>query len=128
MLAALIEGAAGISDSATGYRNLSLAPRWAADPSFSAVHAVARYAAGDGYTAYRWQRNGTTLTLDFTSTAASAYVRLLLPAEAPRDPAALTVTLNGAPVEFSIDRPGQGHYVALGLAGGDGRLTVSWVE
>jgi hypothetical protein len=128
MLAALIEGAAGISDSAAGYSNLSLAPRWAADPSFSEVHAVARYAAGNGYVAYRWQRSTTGMTLNFTSTAESAYVRILLPPEAPADTAALTVTLNGEPAEFSIDLAGESPYVAIGLAGGAAEIAVSWAE
>jgi hypothetical protein len=128
MLAALIEGAAGISDSATGYRNVTLSPRWAADPIFSDVHAVARYAAGDGYVAYRWQRTEAGITLSFTSTAESAYVRVLLPAEAPRDPEALKLTLNGAPAEFSIDFARESPYIAIGLAGGNAEIEVTWAE
>ncbi len=126
MLAALIEGAAGISDSAVGFRNLALAPRWAADPSFNAIHAVARYAAGDGYVAYRWQRTETGMTLTFTSTADSAYVRVLLPPDAPSDPAALNVTLDGAPAEFSIDLARESPYVAIGLADGTAEIAIEW--
>src|SRR5207237_10578364 len=66
MLAALIEGAAGIEDQSARYQDVRLSPRWSAAADVSAARVVARYAASDGYVAYRWQRMAGGLTLDFT--------------------------------------------------------------
>lgn len=126
MLAALIEGAAGITDNGTRFGDLVLAPRWPADPRVTQVHAVARYAASDGYAAYRWQRTDNGMELRLSSSANSAYLRLLLPEGAPSDPAALNVRLNGTPADVSIERVANSFYVTFGIAGGSGTVSIEW--
>jgi hypothetical protein len=124
MLGALMEGAAGFNDRSSRYRDLLLAPRWAADPSFTRVRAVARYPASDAYVAYLWQREERAITLSFTGSAEQSYVRVLVPQEVAALP--LTVTLDGAPVALQIDLAGESPYVAVPVAGGDGTIRISW--
>lgn len=128
MIGALFEGAAGFADRQSRFADLQLTPRWAADPTFSEVRAVARYAASDGYAAYIWRREPGSLRLSLTGSAESAYVRLLLPREAPAQPEGLTVTLDGAPIPTVIDLAGESPYVAVALSGGDAEIVVSWEE
>ena len=128
MVGALFEGAAGFADRGARFADLQLTPRWAADPSFTEVRAVARYGASDGYAAYVWRREPAGLRLTLTGSAQSAYVRLLLPPEAPDDPSALRVTLDGAPLPATIDLAGESPYVAVPVAGGDAEIAVSWGE
>ncbi|GAB4428790.1 MAG: hypothetical protein OHK0015_12070 [Chloroflexi bacterium OHK40] len=124
MLGALFEGAAGFTDRASRYEDLILTPRWAADPSFREVYAVARYAASDGYAAYRWRRSERAVNLSLTSSAASAYVRILIPKEIAQLP--LRVTLNGAELPTRIDLAGETPYVAVAVAGGNAEIQVTW--
>jgi len=126
MLGALFEGAAGFGGRAARFADLQLSPRWAADPAFSDVRAVARYAASDGYAAYRWQREPEGIRLSLTSSAGRAYVRLLLPADAPADPAVLRVTRDGAPIPAEVVRANNRPYVAVPVEGGDAEIAVSW--
>lgn len=126
MLGALFEGAAGIVDGGSRYSDLLLSPRWVADPALREVRVVARYGASDGYAAYHWQRDERGLQLSLTSSAESVYLRLMLPKEAPKDPAALRVTLDGASVPTAIDRGGETSYLALQIPGGQAEVVVEW--
>lgn len=124
MLGALLEGAAGFEDNANCFADLLLNPRWAADPNLREVHAVARYAASEGYAAYHWQREARAITLDLTSSAASAYIRILLPPEVAQQE--LHVTLNGTTVETRLELTNAAPYVAIPLDGGDAQVRVAW--
>ncbi len=124
MIGALLEGAAGFNDRASRFEDLFLAPRWAADPAFSDVRAVARYGASDGYVAYHWRRGERSLALTLTGTSESAYVRILIPKEVAKQP--LTVTLDGAQVPTQLDQAGETPYVAVPVSGGDAEITISW--
>ncbi len=124
MIGALIEGAAGINDRASRYHDLFLAPRWATDPAFTQVRAVARYAASDGYVAYLWQRDAHALTLTLTGSAASAYVRILIPQDIAKQP--LRVTLDGQSVPTNIDYVGNTPYVAVPVSRGDAAIRIVW--
>ena len=55
MLAALIEGAAGITDESKQFEHTSIAPRWPAALDVQQANVVVRYGASDGYIAYHWQ-------------------------------------------------------------------------
>ncbi|NTW01829.1 MAG: hypothetical protein HGA19_11125 [Oscillochloris sp.] len=125
MLAALIEGAAGVKDKQSRFRQIVLSPRWAADAAFRHVRAVARYPASDGYVAYIWQREEHALRLSLSSSAAEVSVRILLPIDAPQD---LHVSLNGADVPVTISLGGESRYVAVPVTEGEGsaEIVVSW--
>jgi hypothetical protein len=124
MLGALFEGAAGFNDNASRFGDLLLSPRWAADPGFNEVRVVARYAASDGYAAYHWRREAAALNLSLTSTADSAYLRILLPREVAQLP--LRVTLNGAAVPAQIELSNNAPYLTMPLAGGEAEVRVEW--
>lgn len=124
MLAALVEGAAGVNDRVGGFRDLILAPRWAADPSFARVRVVARYAASDAYVAYLWQREANALQLQVTGSAEQAYLRILLPRDIAMLP--LHVTLDGEEIPAQIDFAGISPYVAVPIGSGDATVRVEW--
>ncbi|MBX0329068.1 hypothetical protein K2Z83_15420 [Oscillochloris sp. ZM17-4] len=123
MLAALIEGAAGVSDKDRGLRDLILSPRWAADPAFTQVRAVARYAASDGYVAYTWRRDGRAIRISLSSSSDVAFVRVLLPDDAPQD---VRIALDGVeqPAAFSTSQ--RSRYATISLSGGSAEIVVSW--
>ncbi|PDV98486.1 hypothetical protein A9Q02_22365 [Candidatus Chloroploca asiatica] len=123
MLGALIEGAAGIEDRGLIYNTARLSPRWPADPRtpITSAYAVARYAASNGYAAYRWNytppatRGGDgRLTLEATGSGENIQVRLLLP---PTLRTVRSVILNGQPVAYQIETVGPSRYLVLNAAG-----------
>jgi hypothetical protein len=124
MLGALMEGAAGFNDRASRFDDLFLTPRWAADPAFREVWAVARYPASDGYAAYTWRREARAIGLELTGSATQAYVRVLLPSEVATLP--LRVTLNGAEAPTQIDLAGETPYVAVPVEGGEASIRIEW--
>jgi hypothetical protein len=123
MLAALIEGAAGVNDQQSRFRDLILTPRWAADPVFRQVRAVARYAASDGYVAYTWQLEERAIRLSLSSSAEQSYVRVLLPTDAPET---IQVTLNGVAQPVTISTNTKSRYVNLPVESGSAEVLVSW--
>ncbi|MEI7645607.1 MAG: hypothetical protein WCJ55_15140 [Chloroflexales bacterium] len=123
MLAALIEGAAGVSDKDHGFRDLILSPRWAADPAFRDVRAVARYAASDAYVAYTWRRDERAMRISLSSSSEVAFVRVLLPADAPQD---VRISLDGVETAVGIDTTGESRYAAVHVSGGSAEIVVSW--
>src|SRR4051812_21893118 len=123
MLAALLEGAAGIEDQGARYQDVRLSPRWTATADVSAARVVARYAASDGYLAYRWQRTAGGLTLDFTGSGKRATLRLLLPEAISQ---VGRVTLDGQPQPIEIDQVFGSRYVVVHAEQGSGRVEVSW--
>jgi hypothetical protein len=124
MLGALMEGAAGFNDRASRFSDLFLAPRWAADPTFTEVRAVARYAASDGYAAYLWRREERSIALSLTGSFATAYVRILIPNDVAKLP--LRVTLDGQVIPTQIDTSAETPYVAVPAAGGNAEIRVEW--
>ncbi|WP_238613489.1 hypothetical protein [Candidatus Oscillochloris fontis] len=110
MLAALIEGAAGVRDAQSRMRDVILSPRWAADPTLSQVRVVARYPASDGYIAYLWQREANALRLSLSGSADVLYINLLLPADAP---GAVQLQIDGLAVEAGIARSGPSRYLSF---------------
>jgi hypothetical protein len=77
--AALLEGLAGIEDTGAGFRTARISPRWLAASSKEAQVSV-RYPASRGYVLYHYFHEGNTITLNFTSCADNATVRVPLPA------------------------------------------------
>ena len=122
MLAALIEGAAGVRDSGALLRDVELSPRWAAAPDVQQAAVTVRYPASQGYLAYRWERMPSGLRLRTTG-AGSGTLRLLLPTDAADAP---TVTQNGVPVAFRIDRVGASRYAVLALPPALAVVELKW--
>lgn len=124
MLAALIEGAAGVEDHGIRYSHVTLSPRWPAAESVGTARGVAtdvnsayvvtRYAASDGYVAYRWEHvqeeDRSFLNLNATGSGDVLHIRLLLPAETDE---VRHVMLNGQPVDPVIEQMGTSQYVVL---------------
>jgi hypothetical protein len=123
MIGALIEGAAGISDRGSRFSDLVLSPRWSALPEMRNAYVVARYGTSTGYVAYTWERGERSLRLHISSTAEQAFVRLLLPKDAPET---LDGTLNGQPVEVGLQRDVRSRYATVRIEGGSGVVVVSW--
>jgi hypothetical protein len=123
MLGALIEGAAGIEDQAALYRDVALSPRWSATEDVRAARVVARYAASNGYVAYRWRRAAHALALDFTGSGERVRMRLLLPEGMGQ---IVKVTLDGAPQVYQIENLFGSRYVDLEIERGSGAVEVLW--
>ncbi|MFL5800372.1 MAG: hypothetical protein ACJ8CR_01230, partial [Roseiflexaceae bacterium] len=123
MLGALIEGAAGVEDQDALYRDVALSPRWSAAEDVRGARVVARYAASNGYVAYRWRRTAHALALDFTGSGERVRVRLLLPAGVEQ---VAKVTLDGAPQSYQIENLFGSRYVDLEIERGSGAVEVVW--
>jgi hypothetical protein len=122
MLAALIEGAAGIEDRGVRYDRARISPRWSATDDVRSVRAVAHYKVSDGYTAYRWEQNERKITLTFTGSGDVFELRLLLPASVK---AVMSVQLNQAPATYELRDVFGSQYVVLDSTVG-GVLEVTW--
>jgi hypothetical protein len=125
MLGALIEGAAGVEDQSARYQDVRISPRWAAAGDVRAARVVARYAASDGYVAYRWRRAAGGLTLDFTGSGQRATLRLLLPDKI--DKVAL-VTLDGVRQPLKIETVFGSRYVVVEARELSGRVELTWED
>jgi hypothetical protein len=123
MLGALIEGAAGVEDQGARYREVRLSPRWSHAEDVREAWVVARYAASDGYAAYRWRRGATGLALDFTGSGERVVVRLLLP-EGIGEIA--NVALDGQPHAYTVEEVYGSRYVTLEVGAGSGSIEVGW--
>ncbi len=92
MLAALMEGAAGVYDVAYGYEVAQVIPRWVFDPAVRSAYVVARSAAAQGYVAYQWQRRDRQVLVRLTGSGSQVKLQIPLPPDAP---ATVQVTLDG---------------------------------
>lgn len=116
MLAGLIEGAAGVEDRGVRYSDVTISPRWTALDKFTDTYVVTRYAASDGYVAYRWKyinepnATHTILQLEATGSGERADVRLLLPS---RTKSVSRVIYNGERSQSELDVVGTSQYLVL---------------
>jgi hypothetical protein len=123
MFGALIEGAAGVEDQGALYRDVSLSPRWSYADDVREARVVARYAASDGYLAYRWRRGARSLALDFTGSGERVRMRLLLPQGVKT---VAEVALDGKIQQYTIDEVFGSRYVVLDARQGSGMVEVRW--
>lgn len=123
MLGALIEGAAGIEDHGALYEHVSLSPRWAATSDVRDARVVARYAASEGYSAYRWQRGARSITLEFTGSGQKTALQVLLPSQIS---SVTSVLLDGNAQEYQVDDVFGSQYVTLEVNAGSGMLEIQW--
>ena len=132
MFGALIEGAAGVVDEGLRYDTVSISPRWPASPrdAISSAYVVARYAASDGYAAYRWgytpianKSQPARLSFEATSSGAKLRLRLLLPS-GPSLPS--SVILNGQPLAPQLETIGESRYLIINTNGPIVQVQVTW--
>ncbi|PWH17693.1 MAG: hypothetical protein DDG60_01585 [Anaerolineae bacterium] len=111
---ALVEGLAGVVDTATAFESVCLCPRWPAAGVDSAEVTI-HYPASDGYAAYRYQLDEAAqrLTLTVTGSGRQAALRLLLPASVS---AVNSVLVDGAPVPYRLNQVEESRYLELDLA------------
>lgn len=76
--AALLEGLAGVEDTGAGFRAARVSPRWRAAGTME-VEVSVRYPASRGYVHYHYREEGGTITLDYTSCADKATLRIPMP-------------------------------------------------
>jgi hypothetical protein len=122
MLSAMIEGAAGIEDNAAAMRDVTISPRWPA-AGVTSSYAAARYPAGDGYAAYTWGRSARQISLQATGSADRFRLRLLLPDDVR---GTITVTLNGNPVQHTIETIRVSRYAIIETSESVVNVQVSW--
>jgi hypothetical protein len=79
MLGALIEGAAGVEDRGALYQEVTLSPRWIFTGDVDQAQVTARYAASDGYVAYRWRRLESGVEIHVTGSGERIHLRVPLP-------------------------------------------------
>jgi hypothetical protein len=107
---ALMEGLAGVTDSAQAFRVPLLAPRWWSANTDS-VYVCTRYAASSGYISYRYRhlRAGRRIMMMVTGSGERVNVHMEVPS------AAASVLLNGKPVAFRSSQVEQSHYADFRL-------------
>jgi hypothetical protein len=122
MLAALIEGAAGVRDDSRTFERATLAPRWTAAPDVNVADVVVRYGASDGYVAYHWERQINGFTMRWTGSGTETRIRLLLP---PQSPDEVVAVLDGQTVAGRIAREGSSRYWEAHVPA-TGTLGINW--
>ncbi|MES2517152.1 MAG: hypothetical protein V4585_03525 [Bacteroidota bacterium] len=75
---ALLEGLAGIKDTATMFERVKLSPRWEASGERE-VAVTVKYEASGGYFTYQYKLSGNKLSLTFTGTGTQTDIEILLP-------------------------------------------------
>ncbi len=132
MLGALIEGAAGVEDHGVRYSDVTLSPRWPASAqAVNTAYVVARYAASDGYVAYRWQYlpenrgEPSRLLVDATGSGDKLHLRLLLPPGISAE-RIVSTTLNGQPVSAQIEIVRDSRYLVFDAPNGIVQVQVTF--
>ena len=113
VVAAVIEGLAGINDEGVAFDRIRLCPRWAS-AGVDDVTACAKYEASGGYVRYRYVRDSRgAMRIDLAGTSHARRLEIPLPEGAL--PA--TVTLDNETVEFELQETEDGHCVCLDTSG-----------
>jgi len=97
--AALLEGLAGVEDTAGGFRAAQVSPRWLA-AGINEAEVSVRYPASRGYVSYRYRREGNEIVLEYTSCADAAILRVPLPPGSRVQ----TGTLDGNAIDLKIEK------------------------
>lgn len=121
--AALLEGLAGVEDTGAGFRTVRISPRWLAAGTEHAEVSV-RYPASRGYVLYQFHQQENTITLNYTSCADKATLRLPL----PTGRRVRSVLLNGKATASSIESVEQTEYTNVELEGRGVHLVQLEVE
>ncbi|MFH0756770.1 MAG: hypothetical protein V2B15_05750 [Bacteroidota bacterium] len=108
-MAALVEGLAGVRNTGLAYSDVLLSPRWAS-ASVDSVTVTTRFAASDGYLAYRYHHDpgkGQT-ELSLTGSGNQMNVHLLLPEGVSK---VSSVTSSGQKLPFALTKIEKSQYV-----------------
>jgi hypothetical protein len=91
----LLEGLAGIKDTATMFEKVKISPRWEATGE-KEVAVTVKYEASGGYITYQYKFSGNKLTINFTGTGTISDWEILLPTN--KKPTALKTNGNTKPL------------------------------
>lgn len=107
-MAALVEGLAGVKNEGLAFDRIALSPRWTS-AGIDSVGVIIRFAASDGYVAYRYHHRKEAKTISINLTGSGDLVRnhVLLPAG---HTIVSSVTVNGKPVDFKVIRIEESSY------------------
>jgi hypothetical protein len=108
VLYALFEGLAGIKDQGAAFSRTALTPRWGSANVPSAEITV-RYPASTGYCSYKYKAEEHKLALEFTGSAESFDVQILL----PPNRRAKDIRLDGRAIESTQRRIEESSYLVL---------------
>lgn len=92
---ALVEGLAGIKDEGSAFNRCLLSPRWT-QAGTNNVDVTVKYEASGGYSSYRYKLSGNTLRIEFTGSADTTRLHVLLPGN--RVPSGLKINGTLVPV------------------------------
>lgn len=123
MLDAFIEGAVGVVDQSDNMRAVLVAPQWYY-AGIRDAYAVVRYAAGDGYVAYRWHHGACGASIDIAGSAERYQVVLPLPATSDRVGCSGTVSSPQGVVTVQTRHTGQ--YAVIDVGGPEATVVVNW--
>ena len=120
MVYALLEGLAGVKDRGAAFSRTELTPRWESAKVPSAEVTV-RYPASSGYCAYKYRTSEHKVDVEFTGSAESFDVQVLLPANRQ----ARIARLDGHEIKTTQRRVEESSYLVLpAIESGVHRLEV----
>ncbi|NLF39715.1 hypothetical protein GX586_09735 [bacterium] len=122
VMAALVEGLAGVTDNVRTFDDVTIAPRWCAAGEREA-RAVVRYGASNGYVAYTYKLARTSIVVSFTGSGGVFRFHVML----PPGKCAKAVTAGGSPVPFEhtvVERTPYADFRIEGAARGE--ITVAF--
>jgi hypothetical protein len=110
VIAAVIEGLAGVVDEDVSFRRTRISPRWEAAEVAGASVAV-RYPSSKGYCSYRYRKDssGNRISLELTGTGRHFMVEVLM----PRGRKLVSANLNGKPAKTRIRMVEQSQYLEI---------------
>lgn len=114
VVAAMIEGMAGVVDDDRRFEKVTLSPRWDS-AAVDYAEVVVRYPASDGYVSYRYRvdHEAHVVQLWVTGNGQEWRVELLIPDAAER----VKIVRNGEVVDFSIHTVESSRYAVLEVSG-----------
>jgi len=120
---AMMEGLAGIVDTASEFETVELSPRWVA-AGIDQADITAHYPSSDAYFHTKYQKEDNTLRLEWTGTAKQVELKLLLPGDARP----LQVLNNQKPLDYCIQTVEQSNYLQATTQGPSGSILVQFSE
>lgn len=124
MLDAFIEGAVGVVDQSDNMRVVRVAPQWYYAAGIRDAYAVVRYAAGDGYVAYKWHHTQCAASIEITGNALQYQVALPLPA--PGDMVGCSGTVSSPQGDVTVQSQHDGRAALITVNGPDATVDVNW--
>lgn len=113
-MAALIDGLAGVKNDGLAFDKVTIAPRWAS-ANTDAINVTVNYPASNGYISYQYKNDllAKQIRLQITGSGSQLKAHVLLPNNIV---SAVSVIVNGKPVNFKIATVEQSKYVDVDLS------------